>query len=132
MVSDFATHFVKMEAENAQLREELTAAKSSTEQVEAANRLVEEAWQKNEDLEKELAKVKAELEKEVKLKEKAKAQAEKREDQLRRSIESLLGVFLCLLHCFVHLLRRLLQFATFCVLIRRCRHSVGPLEQASS
>ena len=91
MVSDFADQFVKMEAENAQLRKELMAAKASTEWIEAANKLAEEAWQKNEDLEKELAKVKAELEKEVELREKTKARAEMREDQLRQSIESLLG-----------------------------------------
>ena len=37
-VSDFATQFVKLEAENSQLRKDLT------ERVQAANRLTEEAW----------------------------------------------------------------------------------------
>ena len=46
-VSDFATQFVKVEAENSQLRKDLT------ERVQAANRLTEEAWQANEDLKKE-------------------------------------------------------------------------------
>ena len=71
MVSEFADQFVKMEAENAQLRKELKAAKALTERIEAANKLAEEAWQKNEDLEKELAK--AGLEKEVELREKTKS-----------------------------------------------------------
>ena len=94
MVSVFADQFVKMEAENAQLRQELAAAKSSAERVEAANRLTEEAWQKNDDLTKELAKVKAELEEEVKQKEAAKTLAEEREERLRRAVESLLGKLL--------------------------------------
>ena len=100
MVNDFADQFVKMEAENAQLRKDLAATKSSTEQVEAANKLAEEAWQKNKDLEKELAKVKVELEKELKSKEKAKSLDEKREDRLRNSVETLLGKLHCLFDCF--------------------------------
>ncbi|KAM0926342.1 hypothetical protein ACQ4PT_003453 [Festuca glaucescens] len=91
MVADFAAQFVKIEAENAQLREELAAAKSSAEQIETANKLAAEAWQKAEDLEKELTQVKAKLEKEQKLKEEAQSLAEKREDRLRKSVESLLG-----------------------------------------
>ena len=67
MVSDFAEQFVWMEAENAQLCKDLAAAKASFEQAESSKKLAEEAWQKNEDLEKELAKVKADLEKEVEL-----------------------------------------------------------------
>ena len=46
---------MNLEAENAQLRKDLT------ERVQAANRLTEEAWQANEDLKKELAQVKEEL-----------------------------------------------------------------------
>ena len=61
MVSDFANQFVKMEDENAQLRKKLAESKTAAEQVGAANKLAEEAWQKNEDLMKELAQVKAEL-----------------------------------------------------------------------
>ena len=73
MVSNFAEQFVKMEAENAQLRKDLAAAKASTDQAEASKKLAEEAWQKNEDLEKELATLKADLEKEVELRETMKA-----------------------------------------------------------
>ena len=46
---------MKIEAENAQLRKDLT------ERVKAANKLTEEAWQANEDLKTELAQVKEEL-----------------------------------------------------------------------
>ena len=113
MVNNFADQFIKMEAENAQLRKDLAAAKSSTEQVEAANRLAEEAWQKNEDLEKELAKVKAEPEKEVTEKEKAKALAEEREERLRESIESLLGKFLFCFPCLAPPFFMSLRFAGF-------------------
>ena len=54
-VSDFATQFVKLEADNTQLRKDLT------ERVQAANKLTKEAWQANEDLKTELAQVKEEL-----------------------------------------------------------------------
>ena len=91
VVNDFADQFIKMEAENAQLRKYLAAAKSSAERIEAANRLTEEAWQKNEDLMKELTKVKAELEEEVKHKETAKTLAKEQEERLCRAVESLLG-----------------------------------------
>ena len=107
MVSDFAEQFVKMEAENAQLRKDLAAAKASTEQAEASRKMAEEAWQKNEDLEKELAAIKADLDKEVKLRETMKAQVEKRENQLRKSIESLLDTLLCTLRCFACLFCKL-------------------------
>ena len=107
MVSDFAEQFVKMEAENAQLLKDLAAAKASTEQAEASRKMAEEAWQKNEDLEKELAAVKADLDKEVKLRETMKAQVEKRENQLRKSIESLLGTLLHTLRCFACLFCKL-------------------------
>ncbi|KAK1665057.1 hypothetical protein QYE76_053216 [Lolium multiflorum] len=69
MVMDFTTQFVKMEAENAQLRVELATAKSSTEQIETSNKLAAEAWQRAQDLEKELSYVKVKLEEEQKLKE---------------------------------------------------------------
>ena len=91
VVNDFADQFIKMEAENAWLRRELAAAKSSTEQMEAANKLAAEAWQKNEDLTKELTNVKAELEEDLKQKEAAKTSADEQEEWLRRAIESLLG-----------------------------------------
>ena len=100
MVYDFAEQFVRMEAENAQLRKDLAAAKSATERAEASKKLMEEAWQANEDLKKELARVKADLEREVELRETMKAEVEKRENRLHKSIESLLGT---LLHIFVNL-----------------------------
>lgn len=101
MVSDFANQFVKLEAENARLREELSAARTSTEQVEAANKLAAEAWQRADDLEKELGEVKAKLEEEVKLKEEAQSMVEKREDRLRKSAESLLGKPVQIFHRFL-------------------------------
>jgi hypothetical protein len=42
-MTDFAAQFVKLEAENAQLRQELAAAKSSTEQIETTNKLATDA-----------------------------------------------------------------------------------------
>ena len=52
MVYDFAEQFVRMEAENAQLRKDLAAAKSATERAKASKKLTEEAWQANEELKK--------------------------------------------------------------------------------
>ena len=89
-VSDFATQFVKLEAENTQLRKDLT------ERVEATNRLSEEAWQANEDLKKELAHVKEELAKAKKAEEQKKkeeASASKALHHLLKAIEALLGKF---------------------------------------
>jgi hypothetical protein len=43
MVAKFSAQFVKIEAENAQLCEEVAAAKSSAEQIETTNKLVAEA-----------------------------------------------------------------------------------------
>ena len=97
MVADFATQFVKIEAENAQLREELAAARVSAEQLEKANKLAADARLRVDVLEKELGKLKAKLEKETKARDAAKASADKREDRLRKSVESLLGEFLHLL-----------------------------------
>ena len=98
MVKDFAAQFVELEAENARLHQELAAAKSSAEQIETANKLATDAWQEAEDLKKELGQVKAKLEEEERLKEEAQSQAEKREDKLRKSIETLLGKSLRHLH----------------------------------
>ena len=100
-VSDFATQFVKLEAENAQLRKDLT------ERVEAANRLTEEAWQAHEDVKKELAQVKEELAKARKAKEQKKkeeASASKTLQHLVKAVEALLGElricrFVC--NCFM-------------------------------
>ena len=91
MVSDFAGQFIKIEAENARLRKELAESKSSAEQVFAANKLAEEAWQKNEDLGKELAQAKTDLEEATKLREQEKSSADKTAKRLRKAIESLLG-----------------------------------------
>ena len=87
-VSDFATQFVKLEAENSQLRKDLT------ERVQAANKLTEEAWQANEDLKKELAQVKEELAKAKKAEEQKKkeeASASKALQHLVKAVEALLG-----------------------------------------
>jgi hypothetical protein len=94
IVTDFATQFVKMEAENAQLRAELATDKSSAEQIETTNKLAAEAWRRAEDLEKELSQVKVKLEEAQKLKEETESLVEKREDRLRKSVESLLGKLL--------------------------------------
>ena len=45
--------------------------------------------------------MKADLEKEVELRETMKVQVEKRENQLRKSVESLLGTPLCIVVAFV-------------------------------
>ena len=89
-VSDFATQFVKLEAENAQLRKDLA------ERVQAANRLTEEAWQANEDLKKELAQVREELSKAKKAEEQKKKEetaAKKALQHLLKAVEALLGKF---------------------------------------
>ena len=85
-VSDFATQFVKIEAENAQLRKDLAER----------NKLTEEAWQANEDLKTELAQVKEELAQAKKAEEEKKkeeASAENALQRLLKGIESLLGKF---------------------------------------
>ena len=89
-VSDFATRFVKLEAENAQLRKILT------ERVAAANRLTEEAWQVHEDMKKELAQVKEELSKAKKAEEQKKKEetsAQKALQHLLKAVEALLSKF---------------------------------------
>ena len=89
-VSDFTTQFVKLEAENDQLRKDLA------ERVATANKLTEEAWQANEDLKMELAKVKEDLAKAKKAEEQKKkeeASANKALQHLLKSIEALLGNF---------------------------------------
>ena len=85
-VTDFATQFVKIEAENAQLRRDLTER----------NRLTEEAWQANEDLKAEHAQVKGDLAKAKKAEEQRKkeeASADKVLQHLLKGVESLLGKF---------------------------------------
>ena len=85
-VSNFATQFVKIEAENTQLRKDLSER----------NRLAEEAWQANEDLKAELAQVKEELNKAKQAEEQRKeeeAAADKALQCLLKGVESLLGKF---------------------------------------
>ena len=80
----------KLEAENTQLRKDLA------ERVQAANKMTEEAWQANEDLKTELAKVKEELAKAKKAEEQKKkeeASANKALQHLVKAIEALLGNF---------------------------------------
>ena len=86
-VSDFATQFVKLEAENTQLRKDLT------KRVQAANKLTEEAWQANEDLKTELAQVKEELTKAKKAEEQKKKEEASASKHLLRAVEALLGKF---------------------------------------
>ena len=86
----FAAQFVELEAENAQLRQELQL------RVAAANKLTEEAWQANEDVKKELAQAKEELAKAKKAEEqkkKEKASASKALRHLLKAVEALLGKF---------------------------------------
>ncbi|KAM0840479.1 hypothetical protein ACQ4PT_059654 [Festuca glaucescens] len=88
IVVDFTDQFVRMEAENARLRE---VAKSSTEQLEKANKLATEAQEETASLKKELNLLKEKMKEEERLKFEAQAQADKKEGDLRKSIESLLG-----------------------------------------
>jgi dsDNA-specific endonuclease/ATPase MutS2 len=88
IVVDFNDQFIRMEAENAQLRE---AAKSSTDQLQEANRLADEARKENAILKKDLKQPKKKMKEEEQSKLKAQAQAYKKEGALRKSIESLLG-----------------------------------------
>ena len=92
-VSDFATQFVKLEAENTQLRKDLAERVQASQ---AANKLAEEAWQANEDLKKELAQVKEELAKSKKTEEQKKKEetsAKKTLQHLLKAVEALLGKF---------------------------------------
>ncbi|KAM0904955.1 hypothetical protein ACQ4PT_017682 [Festuca glaucescens] len=88
IVVDFAAQFIRLEAENAHIRE---VAKSSTDQLERANKLATEAQGKAADLKKELDLLKAKMKEEEQQKIEAQAQADKKEGDLRKSIESLLG-----------------------------------------
>ena len=94
IVVDFADQFVRMEAENARLRE---VARTSTEQLEKANKLAVEAQEEAVSLKKELNLLKEKMKEEEHLKLEAHALADKKEGDLRKSIESLLGKFLRLL-----------------------------------
>jgi predicted nucleic acid-binding Zn-ribbon protein len=85
-VVDFAGQFVRLEVENAQLRE---AAKSSSDQLQEAKRLAADAQNENMNLKEELKTLKMKLKEERDLKLKAYAEADKKEGVLRESIESL-------------------------------------------
>ena len=67
---DFADQFIRMEAENARLRE---VAKSSTEQLEKTNKLATEAQREAANLKKELDLLKAKMKEEEQLKIEAQA-----------------------------------------------------------
>lgn len=90
-VLNLANNFVELEAENARLREELSNARSLTEQVETANKLAAEASLKIKELEKELSKTQKKLEAEEKLKKEATVLAGQKEERLRKAISSLLS-----------------------------------------
>jgi len=90
-VLNLANDFVELEAENARLREELSNARSLTEQVETANKLAAEASLKIKELEKELSKTQKKLEAEEKLKKEATVLAGQKEERLRKTISSLLS-----------------------------------------
>jgi predicted nucleic acid-binding Zn-ribbon protein len=88
IVVDFADQFVRLEAENARLRE---AAKSSSEQAQEGNRLAAEAWNEIASLKEELNKLKKKMKEEQESKLKAYAEADKKEGALCKSIKSLLS-----------------------------------------
>jgi chromosome segregation ATPase len=87
-VVDFASQFVRLEAENAQLRE---AAKSSSDQLQQEKRLAADAQSENMSMKEELKTLKKKLKGEQESKLKAYVEADKKEGALRESIESLLS-----------------------------------------
>jgi hypothetical protein len=95
IVADFANKFIRMEAENARLRE---VSKSSTEQLEKVNNLATEAKREAANLGKELDLLKTKMKEEEQLKIKAQAQADKKEGGLHKVIKSLLCKVLQLLY----------------------------------
>jgi uncharacterized coiled-coil protein SlyX len=95
-VMDFANQFIRMEAENACLRE---VVKSPTEQLEKANKLATEVQGEAANLRKELDLLKSKIKEEEQQKIEAQARADKKEGDLRKSIETLLGKMFRLLYC---------------------------------
>jgi predicted nucleic acid-binding Zn-ribbon protein len=87
-VVDFVDQFVRLEVENAQLRE---AVKSSSDQLQQAKSLATDAQNENKGLKEELKTLKKKLKEEQELKLKAYAEADKKEGALRKSIECLLS-----------------------------------------
>ncbi|KAK1685578.1 hypothetical protein QYE76_046426 [Lolium multiflorum] len=85
IVVDFAGQFVRLEAENTQLRK---AAKTSADQVLEANRLASEAQSENTNLKDELKKLKKKMKEEQEVRHKAFVEADKKEGAVRESIEN--------------------------------------------
>ncbi|KAM0925266.1 hypothetical protein ACQ4PT_004298 [Festuca glaucescens] len=85
---DFADQFISMEAENARL---LEVAKSSTEQLAKANKLATEALREASNLKEGLDLLKAKMKEVEQLKIEAQALVDKKEGDLRKAVESLLG-----------------------------------------
>ena len=83
-----------LKLKNVHLRE---VAKSSSDQLERANKLATEAQEEAVSLKKELDLLKAKIKEEEQQKIEAQAQTDKKEGDLRKSIESLLGKLLRLL-----------------------------------
>jgi hypothetical protein len=116
-----------MEAENARLRE---AAKSSTKQLERANKRATETQREAANLKKELDLLKAKIREEEQQKIEAQAQADKKEGDLRKSIESLLSKMLQLLYLsfFAKFSSTYNDYSLQC--FRCCRHACQPHKQA--
>jgi predicted nucleic acid-binding Zn-ribbon protein len=87
-VVDFTDQFVRLEVENAQLRE---AAKYSSDQLQQAKRLAADAQSENTSLKEDLKTLKKKLKEEQESRLKAYAEADKKEGTLRESIECLLS-----------------------------------------
>ena len=86
-----------------------------TEQVEAANKLTEEAWQAHEDMKKELEQVKEELSKARR----AEEQRKKEETSAQKALQHLLKAVEVLLGKFLNLLIRVLYSYVFMLLTLR-------------
>ncbi|KAK1641550.1 hypothetical protein QYE76_059355 [Lolium multiflorum] len=88
MVRDFASRFIQLETENAQLQK---ATESSSDQLDQAVKLAAAAQREAVKLKKELNQLKMKLKEEEKEKVEVQAQSKEKEDSLRKSIEALLG-----------------------------------------
>jgi hypothetical protein len=88
IVVDFAGQFVRLEAQNVQVRK---AAKTSADQVLEANRLASEAQNENASLKDEMKKPKKKMKEEQEARHKAFVEADKIKCALRDSIKSLLS-----------------------------------------
>jgi predicted nucleic acid-binding Zn-ribbon protein len=87
-VVDFADQFVRLEVENAQIRE---AVKSLSDQLQQAKSLATDAQNENKGLKEELKTLKKKLKEEQESKLKADAEADKKEGALRKSLDCLLS-----------------------------------------